>query len=60
MSHLDRLSIPYQPALEQNAFYATVSEPQVVHWLGQVSWGASESNYKLGNVEVSALAAYHR
>ena len=60
MSHLDRLSIPHQPALEQNAFYATVSEPQEVHWLGQVPWGASECNYKLGNVEVSTLAAYHR
>ena len=60
MSHLDRLSIPHQPALEQNVFYATVSEPQQVHWLGQVSWGASECNHKLGNVEVSALAAYHR
>ena len=28
--------------------------------IGQVSWGASECNYKLGNVEVSVLAAYHR
>ena len=47
--------------LEQNAFYATVTEPQEVHWLGQVSWGASsECNHKLGNVEVSTLAAYHR
>ena len=36
MSHLDRLSIPHQPALEQNVFYATVAEPQEVHWLGQV------------------------
>ena len=62
MSHLDRLSIPHQPALEQNAFYATVSEPQEVHCLGQqVAWGGAPSEFgrRLGSVEVSALAAYH-
>ena len=61
MSHLDRLSIPHQPALEQNVFYATVAEPQEVHCLGQVTWGApSEFSHRLGSVEVSALAAYNR
>ena len=61
MSHLDRLSIPHQPALEQNVFYATVAEPQEVHCLGQVALGApSEFGRRLGGVEVSALAAYNR
>ena len=27
--------------------------------IGQVSWGPSECNNKLGKVEVSVLAAYH-